>query len=1352
MSTKYILMIILFGWPALSLHANTKKTNNDVHFNLLGAKDGLSQVNILSIYQDEFGVMWFGSSEGLNRYNGGEIEVFRPNTAGVGLSQNNIYEIYGNGSGSIYLRNESDLVCYNIYLQQFENIKRGGVNAIAYEHGVLWAALEKCIAWYDERSGKLKEYLPIDKPIAAITSIYPQKDGTMWIGTANGLFSISKKKPEEPALIITDICVNHIRRDSKGNLWVGTYQDGAYRIDPSGDIINYRHQNDKNSISNNQVRDFVEDGAGNLWMATFYGLNMFNPQTEQWVKYVSNDNVSHSLSHSSVFSLYSGKMGITWVGTYFGGVNYFSPDTNIFRFYEPKSNSPNCLSFPYVGKMTEDNHGNLWVCTEGGALNCLNLSTHQFSRYPLDRSKAETGMGYNQKAVWYRADKDLLYIGTHNGGLAIFDIKKKQTRLITRNNAPNSLPNNTINCMQYHNGALYLMTQAGMVRMNIDSEQFFHMNNDPVVGEILSQGVKTEVFHIDREERLWVENAIGLRAIHLKTGKSKAYLHDNTKERSIGQFIVVDIFESSKGDLFFATKGSGIFRYRPESEDFDSYTKEKNNLTCNYCYSISETPSGKLILLHNKRFALFDPENPNEDLFRSSSNFPIIGFNKGNSAYVSRNKEIFLGGINGLVSFMESDLSKIHKNYPIFFDKLRINNKEVYPGDEHGVLTQTLPLCSEIVLKHNQTNIELEFSTSNYLQVMNSNYEYKLDGVDKDWLPTESRFISYTNLRPGKYTLSVRKVSREIRRNSNVRDIDIVVRPPFYLTTQAFVLYGILILLLLGALIKFYLWREKLKTALKFEQKDKERIEELNRIKLKFFTNVSHEFRTPLTLIIGQVEMLLSQNGVDSKVHNRLVKIHKNTNHLLKLISELLDFRKLEQGFYQLNIRHVELISYVGKIYESFEDYAAKKKIKYKLDYTESDIHVYIDPAYFQKAIYNLLFNAFKYTEPGGEVTLKIRLRKPEVFIQVIDDGIGIPPEDLNKIFEHFCQLEHRPSGAGLSTGIGLAFTKEIVTAHRGEIKVESTPDKGSIFTIVIKLGTSHLPEGEVNYKEDNIIATELLIPESEDEPSLPTEEAVAITGERPVVLLVDDDEILLEMLIESLSSYYEVHTTTNGKEGLEIVLAIQPDLVISDVMMPGMSGKELCYRIKNNVITSHIPVVLLTGQASGNQIIEGYMFGADEYVTKPFNIKLLIARCNSLLKNRQLLYAKFANLENSVTPPKTIVDHHQDELIGKAVKIIKDNFANPEFDMNKLGAELGMGRSKLYVKIKEITGFTPNELALSLKLKVAADLLDSKPHMNISEIAFELGFSSGKYFTKCFKTFYGMAPQDWRKRNRKED
>jgi signal transduction histidine kinase/ligand-binding sensor domain-containing protein/DNA-binding response OmpR family regulator len=1340
---RRLLFLLIF---LQCIHVNAA---DDIYFYHLGAKDGLSQVNILSIYQDEFGAMWFGSMEGLNRYNGMEMEVFRPEQHAKGLTQNTIYKMSGNKDGAIYLQSGPDLIRYDTYAQHFEIIHQGGVRAIAYGHDILWAIIDNKVMQYDEQTKQLKEYVILNENITGTSYIFPAKDGSIWIGSSSGLFSISGKNLWEQKIVKSKIRVDCIYQDKNDNIWVGTFNNGIFVIDTQGNITNYLHQDNMNSLSNNQIRSFVEDNSGKMWIATFYGLNVFDPKTGEWSRYVNDDNISHTLSHSSVFSLYKDKQGTIWAGTYFGGVNYFNPESNIFTFYEANSTNPEHLSFPYVGEMTEDKHGNLWICTEGGTLNCLNMKERRFSRYSFHHPSNSTPptTSFNQKSIWYNAEKDLLYVAIHNVGLAVLNLKTKSIHIHKNDGQPGSLPNRTINKMQFHENVLYLMTQSGLVKMDIDTERFHKVSEDPDI-VTASSGIKVNTFFIDSKSRLWILITNGVRFVNLKSGEIKTFLYDEANERSICRLDINNIFETDKGELFFASAGAGIFKYNPASEDFDNYTREKNNLESNYCYHISETPSGKLILLHSKSFSFFNSKNPDEYTFSSSPGFPIVGFNIGNNSYITNNGEIFIGGINGMVSFREDDLYKINKPYTLYFDKLFVNNEQIYPNDKSDILKETLPLCSRINLKYSQKNITVKFASSNYLQTKTHNYEYKLEGFDHDWIPTKTKIISYTNLNIGAYTLLIRETQKSENGNQTVYSLIINVKPPFYLTTIAFIVYGILIVLIIIGISRFWLWRTKMQTTLEFERKDKERIEELNRTKLRFFTNVSHEFRTPLTLITGQVESLLMQNDLSPKVHNKLIKTHKNTKHLLSLVSELLDFRKQEQGFYKLNIKHVELISYLEEIYDSFRDYATKSKIKYRFEHTEKEIHLYIDPVHLQKAIYNLLSNAFKYTSPNGRITLQVRLRESDVSIRIVDDGIGIPPESLNKIFEWFYQLEYRSSGLTLGTGIGLALTKEIVTAHKGEISVESALNEGSIFTIILKLGTSHFSKEELSYKEPgtDIGAIHPVMTDFEYQYPEATDNNTGIDETKPVVLIIDDNEPLLDMLTESFGSYYNVHTTPNGKDGLEMVSRIQPDLVLCDVMMPDISGKKVCYLVKNNTLTSHIPVILLTAQSSDNEMMEGYMFGADAYFIKPFNIKVLIAYCNNLIKNRRLLYQKYVDMKEEVTPVNAIEQNQ--ELMDKVIMTIKKNFNNPEFDMNRLGMELGMGRSKLYSKIKEITGFTPNELTLNLKMQEAAHLLDTKLQMNISEIAFELGFSSTKYFTKCFKSFYSIVPQDWRRRN----
>lgn len=1335
----FIRLLLIIIW-----HFAFTSTANDIYFHRLGLKDGLSQINIMSIYQDEFGAMWFGTTEGINRYNGKQIETFKN-----GISQNTIYSILGNKSGAIYIHADNDLIRYDISKQKFDCIKQK-ISTIAYADSMLWVIDDKEISTYDEKSGEFSLYMSLSEDISGVTAILPLKNGDIWVGTRKGLIKISKNNLQQT--IIENENINNLYKDKNQNIWVATFNDGVYLISPDGNIKNFRHHPTVNSVSNNQIRYIIEDDGGKIWVGTFFGLNQYDPQTGLWKKYINQDHISHSISHSSVFALYKDIQGTIWVGTYFGGVNYFNQDIDIFRYYGASSTNSDYLSFPFVSKMTEDNHNNLWICTEGGALNCLNLTTRRFSRYMFNENQLESADYNNQKCIWYREGKELLYIGIHNGGLSIFDIKTKKNRIISADpHKAHSLPNNTINKMQYYNGELILLTQSGLVRMDLESELFYPFSDNPFISGVLA-GIGTHTFYIDSKDRLWF-NAKGIICIDLKTNQIKSYKSEeyiqNNSNRGLN---ASDFFENKSGEIFWASTGSGIFKFDEEKDLFINYTEE-DGLKSNYCYSISESPSGKLILLFNKGFSFFNPHQPNEELFSSSPNFPLIGFNFGSSVYITKNDEIFIGGVNGLVSFFEKDLDKTKENISIYFDKLYVNNKLISPNDESKILNNTLPLCSKVNLDYQQNNISIDFASSNYLRNTDIKFEYKLEGFDKDWIVTERQTITYTNLNAGDYTLMVRQATVSDNSNAHIYTLDIEVTPPFYLSKVALCLYVILLIISTVGIFRFYSWRTRLEANLKMAKQEKESIEKLNQTKLRFFTNISHEFRTPLTLITSQAETLLSYSELSTKAHNKIKKIQKNVNHLQNLITELLDFRKQEQGYNKLNISKTELTGYIKNIYESFYDYASKRNIKFNIEYPELPIYVYIDPKQFQKAIYNLLSNALKYTSDNGEISIKIYQNLHQIKIQITDTGIGIPQESLTKIFDRFYQLEYRSSGLTLGTGIGLALTQEIIHAHKGEINVESTVNKGSIFTISLYTGTAHFnPEDIINeedyhsqyFIEDSPVDTDYNAVSS---PLSDTEDQTD-PANKPSVLLVDDNEELLSILTESFSTHYVIHTATDGEKGLEKALEIQPDIIISDIMMPNMNGKEMCYRIKNNINTSHIPVILLTAQTSDNQKIDGYMYGADAYITKPFNIKILISHCNNILKNRRLLFQNFAGQSTEVPPTYNTVTEQDRLLIDKATNIIKDNFGNPEFDMNKLSNELGMGRSKLYIKIKEITGFTPNEFTLNLKLQEAAHLLKTQKQMNISDIAFHLGFSSSKYFSKCFKSFYGVSPLDWRKEN----
>lgn len=687
------------------------------------------------------------------------------------------------------------------------------------------------------------------------------------------------------------------------------------------------------------------------------------------------------------------------------------------------------------------------------------------------------------------------------------------------------------------------------------------------------------------------------------------------------------------------------------------------------------------------------------------------------------------------------------------FDKLFIFNDEIAPGDESGILTEILAKTSDIFLSYQQNNVTVEFATFNYNSDRNRLFEYYLDGFDKVWTQTSGTTVTYTNLPPGDYTLKVRSMENK----ESLKDaicLNIHVSAPFYATIWAYLFYVLCLTALMVAFVRFKTRQAALRSSLEFERKEKERIEELNQVKLRFFTNISHEFRTPLTLILGQIEVLM-QMDLGTTVYNRIQRIYKNAWHMRNLISELLDFRKQEQGYLKLRVEEQNLVTFTRQIYMCFYEYAQKKEITYRFDSVEETISVWFDPIQLQKVIFNLLSNAFKYTSNKGNITVEVRKVASQAVVSVCDTGIGIPVEHISKIFDRFYQTDNASSSSSftLGTGIGLALAKGIMNMHHGKIEVESTVGEGTKFILSLPLGNRHFSDEEMAVTEGR---ESLIIPETSvssygqlmaEEIKEPESQKNMDEEDKPTILLVDDNTELLSMLEDIFLPMYNVYTACNGREGLEMAQQIQPDLIVSDVIMPEMSGKDLCYKIKTNVELSHISVVLLTAQTSVEYVVEGLMFGADDYITKPFNIKVLVARCNNLIKNKKRLIAHYAGKVITESPVAEAINEKDKELLTKCVNIVRENFENPDFDVTALASELCMGRSKLYMQFKQMTGLTPNEFILKVKLDEAMSLLTEHPELNITEISVRLGFSSPRYFSKSFKAFFGIAPQGVRSR-----
>ena len=880
---------------------------------------------------------------------------------------------------------------------------------------------------------------------------------------------------------------------------------------------------------------------------------------------------------------------------------------------------------------------------------------------------------------------------------------------------------------------LYIGTTLAVVSLDkqtLKSEILFHEK------ELFTHNYNTLL--LDSKNRLWFASDEGCIAYILDEHRFETYKINLRKKVRSQKELVNVIYEDKAGDIWVGTHGNGLFLLDKEDGLFHLHTPE-NVLSGENIRVLGETPSGNLLIGTGHGLSMLGKKDGKIINFNSNTGFPLTLVNR-KSLHVSCNHNIYMGGTTGMIAIRESSLHYPPKIYDLELAHLYVNNRQITTGDPTGILNKSFAYTDQINLNYSQNVFSIGFSTDNFLHTGGGEVEYRLIGYNDEWSENRSgNDITYTNISPDNYIFEIRlKNFPEV-----IRSLRITITPPFYATWWAYTIYVCVIMAILFFVIREYRIRLFLKTSLDFELREKQYIEEMNQSKLRFFTNISHEIRTPITLILGQVDLLLNSGRLSTYAYSKLLNIHKNAGNLKNLITELLDFRKQEQGLLKLKISQFDLYSLLKEHYLLFKELAANRNISFTLRADCEQCMIWGDRLQLQKVVNNLLSNAFKYTSDGGNITLELTEGTDECMFSVSDNGAGISEEDYVKIFERFYQVENIGQYGG--TGIGLALSQGIVKAHQGDITVESQLGKGSCFKVTLKKGDTHFDSSVIRIEQEQ---DKEYIYYSEDKEAL-IKEVQSAKNENGTtdckLLVIDDNEEIRNILVDIFSPLYTVETANDGEEGYEKVKEMQPDLVISDIMMPGMPGTELCAKIKNNIETCHIPVVLLTALSAPERELEGLRIGADIYVVKPFNMRRLVMQCNNLINTRRILQNKYAR-QLDVKAEKIATNELDQKFIEQATRVVEENMENPEFCVETFSREMGVGRTALFQKIKGITGSTPNNFIMNLRLKKAAYFLLNAPEMNISDIAYRLGFGNPQYFNKCFKELFSIAPTQYRK------
>ncbi len=1338
----FVLLALLFTLSIKAQH--TLKTPK---FNHISVREGLSQSTVFCITQDQKDFMWFGTrSGGLNRYDGCTFKVFKhdPNDSTT-ISSNEVISILEDHKGNLWVgTRKGGLNRFDKKTERFLHYKTDNsnygtsgntINALFQDSkNRIWVASNAGLDLIIEGQF-IKNKIPKlqQKYIGAIAE---DAKGKICITDKKGLYIYNEKTEELKYHPFNENSTDPLNSDysgplyvdKQGQIWLGT-TSGVKLFSQDSLHSPFESFSSKQPIPDAETRCIHQDANGNLWFGTITGLFRYNPKDKDLQRFTKDDNNAQSLSHSSIYSLYEDATGILWIGTWGGGVNMLSPKLFKFEHFNHQYYNANSISNNCVSSFAEDENG-IWIGTESGGVNYLPhnsiifevIKKHDGSINTLNSDHIKTLLKSNSKQ---------LYIGSYGGGLS------------------------SINPKNHH------------LKHLITNEKVFTLAEHP-------KGI------------IWVGTLNGLYRYNEETGNIKRYLNAPKDSLSIAHNFITSLFVTSNNTLWLGTKEAGLMKYIEEKDHFLRFSNtphDSTSLLSNYVITMEEDINGNLLIGTNNGISIYNPiyqnfenltitdlpdKNINGIICDKNNNY-WISTNKGitkyshqgtpvnydindglqsnefnrNASFQDKQGNIYFGGINGFNRFNPNQVPINNEIPKIKITNFKISNQNISPESEQSPLIEHITETKEIVLNHDQNDFSFEFVALNYIVPQKNQYAYKLEGYNNAWIYCGNQKIAnYTSLRPGHYTFVVKGANNDNIWNEEGTSIRIYIKQPFWKTPFAYTLYALLLLTLLLLLRWLITMRIKQNNTLDLERMEKKQLEELNQMKLRFFTNIAHEFRTPLTLISGplqELEHLYLHNQEQSYL---IDVVQNNVRRLLYLVEELLDFRKTGNKKIQLCIKQVSMIDFIENTLACFRENAIKKNIILEFNHPiDPTTTAFFDQGVMDKILFNLLSNALKYTPTDGNITVTLEGDEQEAIIKVKDSGEGIAEKDIDKIFDRFYQGEN--SQAKLrGSGIGLAYAQRLVEAHKGQISVESAYNRGTTFTVKIPIQEKIYADEE---KQDNSqpFVTNKHLPTQKT--IIPEESCISNKNTEPYQMLIVEDNKELNAYLAFHFKAYKIETAFNGKEGLEKATKSIPDIIISDIMMPEMNGLVMCEKIKNQFLTSHIPIILLTAKSETDYKIEGLQYGADAYIEKPFENKLLEATIQNILKQREKLRLRLDNnTEISLTKEK--LNQHDQRFIETVNKTIKEQLNNSEFSVETLAETLGMSRSQLFRKFKALYQFSPSETLRIERLNYAKQLIADKIY-NINEISDMTGFSSTSYFITSFKKYFGITPTDYLKK-----
>ena len=1315
----------------ITIFCQAQSVEEHYYFKNLSIRNGLSQNTVNAILQDRKGFMWLGTKDGLNRYDGLSFRKFKHDAANPrSIGNSFITSLYEDFNGNIWVGTDAGVYIYYPEKEAFEEfdcqslektrIERSVSMIAGDKQGRVWIAVEaQGMFCYDTRQKLLRNY-PLSEISSNIKCFTFDSGGTLWLGFYGDGLYYSKDNlatvhpygsPEDGKREFEGGVITKIVQGNYNCLYIGSVKEGVSELNlTSGQVRNLLAIDE--SGESIFCRDLLPYSDNELWIGTESGIYIYNLRTAQFIHLRASLYDSYSLSDNAIYALYKDREEGLWIGSYFGGVDYYPRQYTYFAKYYPK-NIANSLHGKRVREFCRADDGTLWIGTEDGGLNHFNPKTKEFHFF-------EPSAGFTN-IHGLCMDGSHLWVGTFSKGLRVIDTRTGVVlRTYTEGHTPHSLNDNSIfSICRTSAGEIYLGTLFGLLRYNRTQDSFDCI---PELNGKFVYDIKEDSYG-----NLWLATyANGAYCYDVSARRWKNYVFDAEDERSLPYDKVLSVFEDSYRQIWLTTQGGGFCLFHPDTETFTRYGL-KDGLPNDVVYQIVEDDDRFLWLTTNNGLVRFDPKTMEMKVFSTANGLPTNQFNY-RSGFKDEAGNIYLGSINGFVAFDPRTFAENRQVPAVAITDFLLFNKEVPVGETDSPLKSSITFSDKVVLTADQNSFSFRIAALSYQAPRMNKLMYKLEGFDEGWLTIgESPLVTYSNLGYGDYVFKVKASNSDGVWNEQETSLHLYILPPFYLSGWAYCFYVLFFMGCLVCVIFYFKRRNYRKQHRQMEMLEQEKEREVYHAKIDFFTNVAHEIRTPLTLIKGPLENIILKKEVDSETKEDLYIMKQNTERLLNLTNQLLDFRKTETRGFRLNFTECDVVAVLRETYLRFTSLAKQKGLDFILELPQECFMADVNQEALTKIISNLLNNGVKY----ASTYLRISLETDEkVFhIRTFNDGEMIPDTMKEEIFKPFVRLD-KEDEVTTGTGIGLALSRSLAELHQGSLMMEKG-EEVNCFCLTLPVNqdsTITLSAENVSQVEENSCGWE--------------QEETDTKEKKPMILVVEDNPDMLAFIRKQLTTEYSVLTAMNGIEALVVLDNHYVNLVVSDVMMPQMDGFELCKTIKSDLSYSHIPVVLLTAKTNIQSKIEGLELGADAYIEKPFSVEYLLANISSLIHNREKLRQTFAK-SPFVAANTMALTKADEEFIWKLNDIIQANLHNPEFSMEDMADALKMSRSSFYRKIKGVLDLSPNEYLRLERLKQAAQLL-KEGKSRVNEICYTVGFNSPSYFSKCFLKQFGVLPKDF--------